>query len=123
MSKQPIALIGCGLLALGVFAPAVHVPLAGAITCMGMGDGSFGWIALLISVIALIATLSGDYAVLWLTGVASLGLWLVVFARLQDHLIRSVSFGWAWPVMAAGSIAMLIAADIDRRERGVAKRR
>lgn len=114
MQKQPLALIGCGLLAFGVFAPAVTIPIAGEQNLLALGDRLHsGWIMLAIAVLALGASLLRVYSFLWMTGLGSfmLGGWLFVeLAQRSGEVV--FQWGWGWPVMAAGAIAMLVAAGI-----------
>lgn len=113
MNRQPVALVGCALLALGVFAPAVNVPLTGFITYLDISIdrvASVGQIALAIAAAALIATILRCYTLLWVAGIAILLLEAWTYKQMDRRLEESLRMGWAWPVIAAGAIALLIAA-------------
>ena len=136
-ARQVLALVGSGVLALGVFVPIISVPISGSINYFmnGRGDGTF---ILILAAVSLVLTLQHKYEWLLTTGVVSLAQLLVTFVRLQNGLSAmtaelnsklagnpfrglvdvaagSVQLQWGWMVLVIGS-ALLVAAAVKRGE-------
>ena len=118
--RRRTALIGCGLLAFGVFSPVMSVPLGGTVPYLALGrDGStpVGKLTLILAGAAFLATLFPSRIVLWIAGLGSLGLELFVFVLISRKMGAGsdVQLAWGWPVLAAGGIALIVAAGMKQK--------
>lgn len=144
MQRQNTALIGCVLLAVGVYAPVVHVPMSGSMTYLeiGAGEGGFpiGKITLGIAACAFLATLARWFELLWIAGAGSLALETWTYLRIHDRIAHmkqvaseandslaggvmsmvsgSLRMEWGWPVLAVGGVALLAAAAMRPEKTG-----
>jgi hypothetical protein len=134
---QRLGLLGCVLMAVGVFAPLVRIPIFGEINYFynGRGDGIY---VLGLAGISLLLVMKRWYGWLWVTGGASMGMIVYSFYRftigmadletelasqyagdgglfdelassLSEALIESVQLQWGWLPLFAGALLLLVA--------------
>lgn len=127
--KQHLGLIGALVLAGGVFAPIVQMPLFGNLNFFDHGHG-YGVLVLVLAVISAYAVLIKAFRLLWLTCCGSLGLSLyTLYAPLQglpgitmrmrmafpgdaakpiaERMLRSLEWQWGWSILALGIVLLL----------------
>ena len=80
--KQLLGLVGSIVLFIGVFMPAVSVPIMGNMNYLQNGEVD-GTIVLLLAVVSLVLVLAKRYKGLWFTGLGSLGVLLFTFINFQ----------------------------------------
>lgn len=121
-NSRMIALIGAGLLGIGVFLPLVRVPKLGTLNYFNNGSGDGVIVLLLVGAAVALALLNRVKHVIW-PGLLSLGLIGFSFIRLQSNLsdVRGVAgrdnpfadaaasavqmeYGWAVLVIGAALI-------------------
>lgn len=137
MQAKAAAVIGAGLLFVGVFAPLISVPIVGSVNYMmnGKGDGA---VVLLMAIVAAGLALSGRVQhVLW-PGLASLAMLAFTFFRfrsamaemrasmnaelagnpfrgLADMAVNAVQIQWGWAVLLLGAILLIYAGWVSRQ--------
>ncbi|MBM4026326.1 MAG: hypothetical protein FJ280_13130 [Planctomycetes bacterium] len=130
--RQMLAIIGCFVLFVGVFAPLISIPIMGSMNYFQNGRGD-GIIVMGFAVVSLAAALARRFKWLWLTGVGSLGMLGFTlfnfqyrfskmkaemnkglednpFRGLADLAVQSVQMQWGWAVLLVGGVMLLIAA-------------
>ena len=133
-TKQILALIGCGILFLGTFAPLVSVPIVGSINYFqnGKGDGIF---IILFAALAAIGALTKRNKLLWISGVCSIALLTFTFISFQSRIadakanmdqqlagnpfrglggamLNSMQIQWGFGLLVIGAILVIVAATI-----------
>lgn len=131
------ALAGSVLLAFGVFAPIVQVPIVGGVNLYRDGTGD-GVILLVIAAITVVLALLHQYRALWITGSASLALVLYTFVNLQiklgevktklnddlegnpfrglaDAAVGSIQLQWGFVPLVIGAVLVVVAAWLARK--------
>lgn len=128
-TKKLLGLSGAALLVLGAFMPIVSLPIIGSLNYLnnGQGDGIF---VILLAIVAVALTLSGNYKFVWIPGAISAALILFTlirlmqvvsearanleselagnpFAGLAEGLLNTVQLQWGWVVLALGSILVI----------------
>ncbi|HKP52784.1 MAG TPA: hypothetical protein VJ183_09025 [Chloroflexia bacterium] len=117
--RMYLAIAGAIILALGVFAPLVSVPILGSVNYIYNGRGD-GMIILVLAGISLALALTGKYRGLWFTALASLALMSYTFFALRGTLQRiendpdnvfilPFQMSWGWAVLIVG-VGLLIGA-------------
>lgn len=129
MTHRNIIFIGAALVAAGVFAPIVSLPMIGPVNIFGNGGNAAGLVLLALALLSAgVAAKELTTAAFW-PGVAAGGVVIYCFARLQfgmaqmraslkelegnpfaglvEGAIGSVQIQWGWLVLAAG-VAMIV---------------
>ena len=137
-TQKILGLSGSAVLALGAFVPIVSFPIIGTINYFNNGQGDGIFIVLLAAVAAVLAFL-GQYKFLWIPGGASLVLLLITltrfiqvvndaqseitdslagnpFAGLAEGLMASVQLQWGWMLLFLGSVVIISASFVRKRE-------
>jgi hypothetical protein len=85
--KQTLGLVGCGLLALGAFAPVVSVPFFGNINLFanGHGDGVFLLVLVGIGLLSVLGSPLPNFGA-FIVGVLTGGFTIFDFARISSNL-------------------------------------
>jgi hypothetical protein len=133
MSKrQTLGVAGALILALGVFAPVVHLPIVGSRNYFNNGEGD-GVIVLILACMSLALALRRRFEWLWTTGIAALTLVILTFVTfrarlgemrsttardladnpfrgLGDAALASVQIEWGWAVLLLGACLVIAAA-------------
>lgn len=121
--RQILGFAGAGLLAIGVFAPLISIPIAGSINYFNNGSGD-GVIVLVLAIISAFLVAIRRYRVLWVTGLACLGLIGFSFMNISSSLaeferemadnpfrgLANVQMQWGWMVLVTGAVLLLAAA-------------
>lgn len=139
VNSKVIALIGGGLLAIGVFLPLVRVPKMGTLNYFNNGSGD-GVIVLVLAGIAIaLALFDRVKHVVW-PGIACLGLIGLAFFRLQSRLseigsgarrelgdnpfggvaeaaTRAIQMEYGWAILGLGAIMVIAAGAMAWRSR------
>jgi hypothetical protein len=133
---RAFGLSGAALLAVGVFAPILRVPVVGSINYFRNGSGD-GTILLVVALAAALATLLKRTYWLLPLGVTSLALLTVVWLTLRqtisetqrsmdrdlegnpfrgiaDAMSQSVQLEWGWAIMVGGAALLIAASFMDR---------
>ena len=123
-TKKLLGIIGSIMLFIGVFLPIIHIPIMGDINYFRNGKGD-GVIILIFSAISLFLVLSERFKMLWLTGLASIGVMLFTlynfsskiseaqtkmdadlsgnpFRGLADTAMQSFQLEWGWAILFVG---------------------
>lgn len=131
-SRQIVALAGAVLLAFGVFAPLVSIPIAGTMNYFANGRGD-GIIVLTMAGVTALLALMRMFGGLWVTGLISAGTIAFTFYNFQskfsqmkaemeqqlagnpfrglaDAALNSVQMQWGWAILALGTLLILVAA-------------
>ncbi len=133
-TKSVIGIIGSGCLILGVFLPILRLPFIGSMDYLrgGTGDGVF---VMALGAVAIVMTLCRTFRLLWLPGVASLGIMAFSilnffggmaearrtldndlegnpFRGIGEAMIGSVSLEWGWIVLIGGGVLVCVAAGL-----------
>ena len=137
-TQKILGLSGSAVLALGAFVPIVSFPIIGSINYFNNGQGDGILIVLLAAVAAVLAFL-GQYKFLWIPGGASLVLLVITltrfiqvvndaqseitdslagnpFAGLAEGLMASVQLQWGWMLLFLGSVVIISASFVGKRE-------
>lgn len=138
-NSKVIALVGAGLLAIGVFLPLVRVPKLGTMSFINSGSG-YGLTVLLLAVaILVLALMNQTKHVIW-PGIVSAVLISLAFAGLQTRLAEvreratrdlddnplagiaeaatnAIQLEYGWAVLAIGSILAIVAGGLAWRRR------
>lgn len=130
--RQVLALGGSVVLALGVFAPLVSLPLVGSLNYFQNGHGD-GVLVLIFAMSAFVEALTKNYRWLWVSGLGSLATITFAFITFQaklseissntntelagdplkgltDLALQSVQLQWGWALLMLGTLALLVAA-------------
>jgi len=143
LSNRNLALIGAGLLVVGLFTPIVTMPFVGTINMLANGNGGGGAGALLLMLAALAAGLiaRGGVSDAFWPGAAASGLVAYQFVRLHfvigqmresamrelagnpfaglaQGALSAVQVQWGWLVLAAGAGLLAFAGWRARQEEG-----
>lgn len=123
-------LAGAATVFVGVFTPAISVPILGNINYLSIGSGE-GVVVLVLSLISVVLVLARKRKGLFLTGGLSLAMLAFSFLNFQyrmsqgrstynpdnpvlkgvgDALVGSIQLQWGWAVLSIGSIAILLSA-------------
>lgn len=136
--KVVLGLAGATLLAFGVFCPLVSVPIVGQMNYFQNGQGD-GIIILVLAGATALLCLIRRFALLWVTGLGSLGLLAFTFISFQSRLstakrsieddladnpfaglaamaVQSVQIQWGIAVLAIGAILVVAAAAIPEKK-------
>jgi hypothetical protein len=130
-NKQLLGVLGCVVLFIGVFAPAMSFPIVGGMSYMKIRNVE-AWIVLVAAGVSLALVLTSKYKGLWVTGVGSLlaiGYSVATFVakmremkaemsgggddpfqRLGQALAGSVQIQWGIPVLVVGAVLLIVAA-------------
>lgn len=131
-TKQLLGLIGSIVLFIGVFMPAVSVPIMGNMNYLQNGEVD-GTIVLLLAVVSLVLVLAKRYKGLWFTGLGSLGVLLFTFINFQlrksqaragmkselagnpfreviDMAMQSIQLQWGWVLLIVGATLLIVSA-------------
>jgi len=132
--RQLIGSIGCIILLLGVFAPVVKAPVVGGINFLNDNKTS-GAIMLVLAIVSYVLIRFRYIKGLWATGLASFGVIIVSFIRLQrrlheirsdvdsslagtplsglgDFASKSIQVQWGWAVLIIGAALIVLAASM-----------
>ena len=143
-TQKILGLTGSAVLALGAFVPIVSLPIVGSINFFnnGQGDGIF---IVLLAAVAAILTVLGQYKFLWIPGSLSLVLLIFTltrflqvvndaradltnslagnpFAGLAEGLMGTIQLQWGWMLLFLGSLAIVSAPFVNRKEEGNVKK-
>jgi hypothetical protein len=136
-TKQILGLIGSIVLFAGVFTPILSFPIMGNITYFQNGNGE-GTVVLVLAAMSFILVLAKKYKVLWFTGLGSIAVIALTFARFQMKMsdakaqmgvnlagnpfkglaeiaMKSVQLQWGWALLTVGA-ALVIASAAIREE-------
>lgn len=131
-TKQLLGLVGSIVLFIGVFTPAVSVPIMGNMNYLQNGEVD-GTIVLLLAVVSLVLVLAKKYKGLWFTGLGSLGVLLFTFINFQlrksqaragmksklagspfreviDMAMQSIQLQWGWVLLIVGATLLIVSA-------------
>jgi hypothetical protein len=137
-TQKILGLSGSAVLALGAFVPILSLPIIGSINYFNNGQGDGIFIVLLAAVAAVLAFF-GQYRFLWIPGGASLVLLVITltrfiqlvndaqseltdslagnpFAGLAEGLMASVQLQWGWMLLFLGSVVIISASFVRKRE-------
>lgn len=137
-SVKAAGFLGAGLLAFGVFAPFIAVPLAGQITYFNNGTGD-GIIILVLAGVSAILIATDKLIGLWVTGGLSAALLgyvairvnsgisemrselqrqdLGLFQGLGEAMIQGVQFQWGFGLLVIGTLLLLAVAAYETHTR------
>lgn len=137
--RQLIGMAGAACLAVGVFAPAFSAPIVGNVNLFrnGEGDGLYLFVA---SVIALVLVALGSR---WWLSILAGGCAVVIGFDLADLIMRmrglksdlaeiggvgslaaqSIQIQWAWLLLIAGVVLLMLSAGLDDDEQYAAHER
>ncbi|MDR0480774.1 MAG: hypothetical protein LBG66_02690 [Gallionellaceae bacterium] len=135
--RQIIGLLGCAVLAVGVFMPLISGPFGQSVNYFanGSGDGVF---ILGATVISIVLVFVRRYRFLWVTGGFSLALLAYTYWRMQTTMVSaksqiadvaqdpvlhnfanafsdSIQMQWGWAVLAVGVVLILVCAAMKGR--------
>ena len=136
-AKQILGLIGAIVMFVAVFTPVLSIPIMGNITFFKHGNVE-GTVVLVLALASFILALAKKYRVLWFTGLGSMAVIAVTFARFQmkmsdakeklgvhlagnpfkglaDMAMQSVQLQWGWALLVVGA-ALVIASAAIREE-------
>ncbi|HEY8201057.1 MAG TPA: hypothetical protein VII47_06865 [Actinomycetota bacterium] len=135
-SRQTIGIVGAVVLALGVFAPIVRLPLVGDVNYFSNGNGE-GAVVLVLAVAAGALVLTERYRLVLVPAGLSLGMIVYRYVDIQRQLhdarvalervgnlleglggsrglgglaVKAVQFQWGWVVLLAGVALLGVAA-------------
>ncbi len=131
-TRQTIALIAGVLLILGPFCPIVSFPIVGDITYFNNGKGD-GTIVVVMGLATMGLAMMRRYLLLWLTGIASIGMAAFTFVQLRQRIgelndkvsdnlkgnpfrgladvaVQSVQIKWGLAVVVVGAVLAVAAA-------------
>ncbi|HJV44936.1 MAG TPA: hypothetical protein VJ824_04330 [Bacillota bacterium] len=129
-SRKILGMIGCIVLAIGVFCPLVRIPYLGEVNYFNNGKGG-GVFVLILAVISFIIILAGKYKPLIYTGIISLCVMGFTYFYLQfvfhkitaklsnqfgekskslaDMIVQSVHLEIGWIVLTIGAVLLIVA--------------
>jgi len=133
--KQILGFLGSSLMFLGVFSPAISIPIMGNLNYFqnGKGDGVF---ILIFALASFVLTLLKMYRLLWFTGLGSLLILIYTFITLQvkisevknqlesqlagnpfrgfaDTALQSVQLQWGWALLIIATFMLFASAAIN----------
>jgi len=128
-TKQFLGIVGAVMVAIGVFAPLLTFPVIGNITYFTGGNiKGEGLILLVIAGASLIISLIKLYPLLWLTGLAAIGMIGYTFVKplyevskvtgvdFAAQIFKSLPFQWGIIVLSIGAVLIIFAALIKYRK-------
>jgi hypothetical protein len=129
--KRILALVGAGLMLVGVFLPIVSLPIVGSVNYFNNGRGD-GLIVIILAAVATVLALTKNYRFLPLPGIAALALMSYTlfnlisglttarsemekslannpFRGIGDALLSSVQVQWGWLPLIVGAFLVTAA--------------